>query len=62
MPKLLPTLSVLCLVALVVSGITKHEDHGLLGVLSNASWLGFLACALAILATGATALVRRAAR
>jgi hypothetical protein len=62
MPKLLPILSAVCLVALVVSGVTKHDEHGLLGAVSNLSWAAVLFSGLAILVTGATTLVRRAAR
>lgn len=62
MPKLLPILSAVCLLALIVSGITKHDEHGLLGVASNVSWAAVLCSGLALLAAGATTLVRRAAR
>jgi hypothetical protein len=60
MPKLLPTLSAVCLIALVVSGITKHDEHGILGVVSNVSWAAVLCSGLAILLAGATTVARRA--
>jgi hypothetical protein len=60
MPKVLPLLSAVCLAALVVSGITKHDEHGVLGVVSNVSWAAVLCSGLALLVAGATTIARRA--
>jgi hypothetical protein len=56
--RALTVLAGIAVAALLVSGLTKNEDHGVLEVISNASWAAFVASALAIVVVGAVTLVR----
>jgi hypothetical protein len=60
MRKLLTALGAVAAVSLLLSGITKHSDHGVPGVVSNASWAAFLLAAATVLVVGAATLVRAA--
>ena len=60
MPKILLYLTALGVASLVVSGITKHEDDGVLGAVSTLSWGTFVCSALAVLVLSTATLVRRA--
>jgi hypothetical protein len=57
--RVLVGLAGIAVATLVVSGLTKTEDHGVLELVSNASWVLFLCSALAIVVVGVTSLARR---
>jgi hypothetical protein len=56
--RVLVALAGIAVATLLVSGLTKTEDHGVLEVVSNASWAVFLCSALAIVVVGAASLIR----
>jgi hypothetical protein len=57
--KSLTLLTVVTLALLAVSGIIGNHQHGLLKVLANIAWWGFVVCALVLIATSIATISRR---
>ena len=45
-----------------VAGIIGNHQHGVLNVIANVAWYGFLICALFLIVTSVATLVRHRAR
>ena len=50
------------LALLAISGIIGNHEHGVLKVIANVAWWGFVVCALVLVATSVTTIRRHRTR
>jgi len=60
--KSLALLAGITLALFAVAGIIGNHQHGVLNVIANVAWYGFLICALFLIVTSVATLVRHRAR
>jgi hypothetical protein len=60
--KTLSLLIAVTLALLAISGIIGNHQHGVLMVLANIAWWGFVVCALALIATSIATIRRHRSR
>ena len=60
--KSLTLLAGITFALLAVAGIIGNHQHGVLNVIANVAWYGFLICALFLIVTSVATLVRHRAR
>ena len=60
--KSLALLAGITLALFAVAGIIGNHQHGVLNVIANVAWYGFLICALFLIVTSVATLVRHRTR
>ena len=60
--KSLSLLTAVTLALLAISGIIGNHQHGVLKVLANIAWWGFVVCALVLIATSIATIRRHRSR
>jgi hypothetical protein len=60
--KSLTLLTVVTLALLAISGIIGNHQHGVLKVLANIAWWGFVVCALVLITTSIATIRRHRSR